>query len=200
MIHWLGHSSIRIDGEKAVVYIDPWEVSGPKADIILITHNHYDHCSPDDIAKLKKEGTVVIASPDCVSKLGKDTVALKVGDKWEVLGVKIEAVPAYNIGKKFHPKENEWNGYIITIDGKRIYHSGDTDRIPEMKNITADTAILAIGGTYTMSAEEAAYACKDMNVQEAIPIHFNKVVGTMSDAETFKKESPVPVRILEVER
>jgi len=113
-------------------------------------------------------------------------------------GVKIEVVPAYNVGKQFHPKGNDWVGYIIDAKGKRIYHAGDSDFIPEMKSIKADIILLPIGGTYTMTPEEAAEAANTINPSIlAVPIHFGEIVGTKADAEKFKALCKCDVKILE---
>lgn len=145
-IHWLGHASVKITGEK-VIYIDPWELKdGDPADIILITHGHHDHCSPEDVVKIQQSGTVIVATSDCRSKLSGDVRTIAPGDSLDVDGTQIEAVHAYNIAKSFHPKSNGWVGYIITVNGTRIYHAGDTDRIPEMDGINADVALLPVGG------------------------------------------------------
>jgi len=187
-IHWLGHDSFRIEGEKTI-YTDPFRLArGGKADVVLVTHEHYDHCSPEDIAKVQGPDTVIVAPPDCAGKLKGNVKTVKPGDKLNIEGVGIEAVPSYNIGKKFHPKEKKWLGYIFTVFGKRIYIAGDTDRIPEMKEIKADIALLPVGGTYTMTAEEAARAALDIKPEVAIPMHWGSIVGTRDDAETFKKE------------
>ena len=192
-IQLTGHAGVRLEAEK-VVYIDPFKIEeDDKADLILITHSHYDHCSIGDIQKLVKPDTVIVTVPDCQSKLS--TVLTKVADvklmepgmQEEIMGINIEAVPAYNIGKEFHPKENNWLGYIVTIGGKCIYHAGDTDLIPEMDGIKADAAMLPIGGTYTMNAEEAAEAANKIGAEVSIPIHYGSIVGTKEDAERFKE-------------
>ncbi len=190
-IDWLGHASVRITSDK-IIYIDPYKIKGDgKADLILITHGHYDHCSIEDIQKITKPTTIIVATTDCSSKFsGKVEVAdvklIEPGQAINISGVSIEAVPAYNPKKQFHPKDNAWVGYIIEVQGKRIYHAGDTDLIPEMKKIKADIALLPIGGKYTMSPEEAAEAANIINPQLAIPIHFGSIIGTKADAEKFK--------------
>lgn len=188
-LHWLGHDSFRIESaDGQVIYIDPWEVRSTekKADLILITHEHYDHCSPDDVKKLSKPGTVILTPPDCGTKLGVPTQAARPGLSGTYAGFTVEMVAAYNIGKEFHQKSKHWVGYIITVDGKRIYHAGDTDIIPEMQGITCDVALLPVGGTYTMSAAEAAKAATIIKAKEYIPMHWGKIVGTRADAEAFK--------------
>ncbi|MCK5732983.1 MAG: MBL fold metallo-hydrolase, partial [Candidatus Latescibacteria bacterium] len=126
-IHWLGHASFRIEGAQ-VIYIDPWKVKdGEKADLILITHSHHDHCSPEDVAKIRKAGTEIVTVADCGSKFPGKVCAVAPGDRVTVHGIPVEAVPAYNIGKAFHPKANGWAGFVITVEGTRIYHAGDTD-------------------------------------------------------------------------
>lgn len=194
-IKWLGHASIRIDAQK-IIYIDPWKIKGgPKADLILISHTHHDHLSPADIRKILKEDTIIVAAGDAAAQLSGDVRALKPGDKVTVQGVTIEAVPAYNIGKPYHPKTNQWIGFILTVEGKTIYYAGDTDFIPEMKEIKADIWILPVGGTYTMTAKEAAYAVNMIRPEAAIPIHCGDLVGTLEDAATFKKLCKTPVEI-----
>jgi len=200
-IHWLGQSSIRISGEK-VVYIDPWKIRKPeKADVVLVTHAHFDHMSPDDIDRVRKPETVVIAPPDCAEKLGKEARPVLPGDTLTVEGVTVEAVPAYNTNKDFHPPANRWVGYVITVGGKRIYHAGDTDFIPEMRNLRdIDVALLPVGGTYTMTAREAAEAANTIEPKVAVPFHYGSVVGARSDAEKFKELCRVPAEILEQEK
>ncbi len=199
-IFWLGHDSFRLKGEK-VVYVDPWKLApgAEKADIVLVTHDHYDHCSNDDIVKISKADTVVIG-PACVTpKCGTQMKVVKPGDKLTVAGVPIEVVPAYNPSKRFHPKTAGHVGYIVTLNGKRIYHTGDSDMIPEMQQIKTDVALLPVSGTYVMTAEEAAEAANLIKPALAIPMHYGDpdVVGSRNDAEQFKKRAKVPVEILE---
>jgi L-ascorbate metabolism protein UlaG (beta-lactamase superfamily) len=198
-IEWLGHDSFRLTGEK-VVYIDPWKLAAdtPKADVILVTHDHYDHFSKDDIAKISKADTIVVA-PQVVADKGNVQQVVKPGDKLTVHGIAIEVVPAYNPNKKFHPKTAGHVGYIVTLNGKRIYHTGDADEIPEMAQIKCDIALLPVSGTYVMTASEAAAVANKLKPALAIPMHYGDpdVVGTRNDAEEFKRRAQVPVEILE---
>lgn len=199
-IFWLGHDSFRLKGEK-VVYIDPWKLApgAEKADVILVTHDHHDHFSQDDIAKISKPDTVVVAPQAVANKLGSKVTVVKPGDKISAAGVPVQVVPAYNPNKQFHPKSAGYVGYIVTLNGKRIYHTGDTDLIPEMAQIKADVALLPVSGTYVMNATEAAEAAKTLKPALAIPMHYGDpdVVGTLADAQQFKKLATVPVEILE---
>lgn len=197
-ITWYGHATIQLSGEK-IVYIDPYEMgqgSYEPADIVLITHDHYDHCSLSDIAKVSKASTVIIAPKNCKGKLKGNVRIIAAGEMLTEQGVQIEAVSAYNVGKTFHPKSAGGVGYIITLRGKRIYQAGDTDFIPEMKAIKADVVILPVGGTYTMTAGEAAKAANTIQPELAIPMHYGTIVGSVTDAETFKRHTNVPVEIL----
>jgi L-ascorbate metabolism protein UlaG (beta-lactamase superfamily) len=199
-IFWLGHDSFRLKGEK-VVYIDPWKLvaGAEKADVILVTHEHYDHFSPDDIAKISTSETIIVAPPSVAAKSNLKIKVVKAGDKITVNGIAIEVVPAYNPNKKFHPKSAGHVGYIVTLNNKRIYHTGDTDEIPEMAQIKCDIALMPVSGTYVMTAREAAQAVNRLKPALAIPMHYGDadVVGTRADAEEFKKLAQVPVEILE---
>ncbi len=184
-IHWLGHDTFKIIGEK-VLYTDPFKIKREdKADIILITHEHYDHCSPEDVRKIQGTDTTIVCTQDCAQKLKGKIKVVKPGDKIIIDGVQIEAVPSYNTNKKFHTKDKGWVGYIFTLMGQRIYIAGDTDYIPEMKSFSADIALLPVSGTYVMTAEEAVKAALDIQPKIAIPMHYNSIVGTTKDARTF---------------
>ena len=185
-IHWLGHDTFKFTSGGKVIYTDPFRLKrDDSADIILITHEHYDHCSPEDVARIQKKNTVIVTVADCAAKLTGNIKIVRPGDALTVEGIAIEAVPAYNIGKKFHPQANKWVGYIFTVGERRIYIAGDTDRIPEMKSIKCDVAMLPVGGTYTMTAEEAAEAAMDIKPKVAVPMHYGTLTGTPDDAKRF---------------
>jgi L-ascorbate metabolism protein UlaG (beta-lactamase superfamily) len=185
-IHWFGHDSFLIDGERRIV-TDPFKLTGgPAADIILITHEHYDHCSPEDVARVQGPGTIILAPADCARKLSGNVKVVRPGDSLTMGGVDIEAVPAYNTNKKFHPKANGWVGYVFTIGGRRIYLAGDTDYIPEMKSIKCDIALLPVSGTYVMTAEEAAQAALDIGPRVAVPMHYGTLSGSAENARRFR--------------
>lgn len=201
-IDFLGHSGFLIKNENGKkIAIDPYNVSDniEKVDYIFITHSHYDHCSIKDISKLVKEGTIIVTSPDSQSKITKienvEMQIIEIGDKLEFGNIKVEALPAYNIGKEFHPKNEGWLGYLIKINGVIIYHAGDTDKIPEMQNLTGYgkhgvefVALLPVSGKYVMDADEAAEVAGLIKPDLVIPMHYGSgVAGTKEDAERFVK-------------
>ena len=200
-LHWLGHDSFRID-HPIVIYIDPLHLPprSPKADLILVSHDHSDHCSPADVESIRSAQTLVVASPSAAAKLQAPVRVLTVGKHMEVSGVRIEGVPAYNVNKKFHPREAGHLGFILSLEGERLYFAGDTDDIPEMGSITCDVALLPVSGVYTMTAEEAARAAGKIRPKLAIPMHYGAgVAGTAEDAERFRQLSSVPVLVLMAE-
>ncbi len=192
---FLGHASFLVKENATTIYIDPYHLIGtlPKADIILITHPHFDHCSQDDVAKILSETTVVVSPSGC--DVGVQSQEILPGQEVALKDAIIRAVPAYNIGKDFHPKENKWVGYVIDIGQYRLYHAGDTDVIPEMENLSVDIALLPIGGTYTMDVPEALDAVKTIKPKLVIPMHFGDIVGTVQDAMNFCQKSTVPCKV-----
>ena len=187
-IKWLGHDGFEIEANGIRLVIDPYQIKSDRsADIILVTHSHFDHCSPDDIDQIQKPSTVIVADPESAGKLSGDIRIVRPGDKLTIKDILIEAVPAYNTNKDFHPKANQWLGYIVTVNGVRIYHAGDTDLIPEMENFIVDIALLPVSGTYVMTAEEAVEAAKRIHPELAIPMHYDSIVGSKKDAEIFKQ-------------
>jgi len=200
-LRWLGHDSFRID-YPLVIYLDPWRITpeNPPADIILISHEHHDHCSPEDVERLRQQGTTIIANPSAASKLEGQVTIMKAGDSLNVKGVQIDAVPAYNLEKPFHPKSAGHVGYILTINGERLYFAGDTDFIPEMRELHCDIALLPVSGIYVMDAVEATQAAEAIRARISIPMHYGAgVAGTIVDAEKFRSLCTVPVILLEAE-
>jgi L-ascorbate metabolism protein UlaG (beta-lactamase superfamily) len=202
-IRWLGHASFLIE-DGIAVYIDPYELPRgvPPGDLVLITHDHRDHFSPGDLNKILKPITVVVSVKSVCDNLptkAKNSRSVAPGDTISVGEATIVAVPAYNIDKAFHPKENGWVGFVIEVEGRSVYHAGDTDLIPEMKDIDADIALLPAGGTYTMNADEAAKAANLIKPQVAIPMHWGAIVGSEEDAKAFKTACKVDALILKDE-
>jgi L-ascorbate metabolism protein UlaG (beta-lactamase superfamily) len=202
-IYWLGHATFKIIFKDKTIYLDPYQIEPAEyADFIFITHAHFDHCSPEDVEKIRQKSTVIIAPPDCTAKFGNNTKTIRPGEDLEVNGIKVHAVPAYNThrfkspGVPFHSKESNWCGFVIDINGVKIYHAGDTDKIPEMKEIKCDIALLPMGGTYTMDAEEAAQAANQIKPDIAVPMHWGSIVGKKDDAQLFSEKTDVEVRIL----
>jgi L-ascorbate metabolism protein UlaG (beta-lactamase superfamily) len=201
-VHWYGHASFRIqDGEKQI-YVDPWKVppTAPLADVVLVTHGHFDHFSPGTIAHLAKGTTRLVAPRDVIAQAQKakelaglrtkpeNLVAVAPGDTVMVHGLQIVAVPAYNVGKQFHPKANQWVGYVIRLNrGEVVYHAGDTDYVPEMAQLHPDVALLPIGGTYTMGPDEAAKAVEVMHPRVVVPMHYGEIVGSSKDVDRLRE-------------
>ncbi len=207
-IHWLGHDAFRIEAGGLMIYIDPYGLKSnlPKADLILATHEHFDHTSPADIAKIMKSDTVIVTIGRAAEKLTGNIRTIKPGEHITVKGIAIRAVPAYNIDKfrspgvPYHPKESGHAGYILAAGGVRIYHAGDTDFIPEMKGLAPDVALLPVTGTYVMTVEEAVRAAAAIKPRVAVPMHVGGPVGSLKSAEEFKARATVPVVILPIEK
>ena len=213
-LKWLGNSGFFINNGKNI-YIDPYMISdkSEKADIILITHSHFDHCSIADLKKITKDGTIILVPADAQSKITslKPKVDMRVvesGEEIEFKNLKVLAFPAYNVHTNFHPKEEGWLGYVLKFDKVVIYHAGDTDIIPEMQKLTGFgsgkefIALLPISGRFVMTAEEAAEAASLIKPSIVVPMHYGSVSGSIEDAHEFKKfceERGINVEILEKE-
>ena len=193
-IEVLYHSSIKINKEKTI-YIDPFKIDKNynDADIIFITHDHYDNYSEEDIDKVINENTTIIIPEELLTKLLRKginknaIITVKPNEKYMVQEIKFGTVPAYNTNKTFHPKENDWIGYIITLDGIRYYIAGDTDITEENRKVKCDVAFVPVGGTYTMDFKEAAQLINEIQPKIAVPIHYGSIVGTEQDATDFIK-------------
>ena len=186
-MHWLGHDTFRLDRASGAIYFDPFELEGDTAPaaLILASHDHYDHCVADDIKKLQGSNTVVVTEGGCAAKLSGQVKVMKPGDTLQVGDVSVKALPAYNTNKNFHPKANNWLGFLVTVDGVSIYHAGDTDHIPEMSGLKPDIALLPVSGTYVMTAKEAVEAAKAIEPKVAVPMHYGAIVGDAGDAQKF---------------
>jgi L-ascorbate metabolism protein UlaG (beta-lactamase superfamily) len=208
-VEWLGHSGFRIRADRTTIYIDPYRVApdATPADLILVTHGHYDHFSPRDIEALSRKETWLIAPAAVAEQAGGRVISIAPGEVVEpefARGVAIRGVAAYNTskrdadGKVFHAREAGWVGYDLNIRGERLYHAGDTDVIPEMDEVSGvDVALLPVSGTYVMTAEEAAEAARRIQPRVAVPMHWGQHIGTKQDAQRFADLTPVPVAIME---
>jgi L-ascorbate metabolism protein UlaG (beta-lactamase superfamily) len=206
-VEWLGHSGFRITAGRRTIYIDPYRVGdGPGADLILITHAHYDHFSPQDVERLSHEGTWLVAPAAVAERVSGQVLSIAPGERLEppAGGIEVAAVAAYNTSKRdgagnvFHPPEAGWVGYDLNVGGERLYHSGDTDVIPEMDSVAGvDVALLPVSGVYVMTPEEAAEAARRIQPRIAVPMHWGEHIGTYEDALAFQRKAPVEVRIME---
>lgn len=193
-IEVLCHSSIKIT-KGVIIYFDPFKIKKEyhDADLIFITHSHYDHFSPEDINKVRKEGTIIIATEDLLDKLltlgftKESIIIVKQNENFNVKDINFKTIPAYNTNKNFHPKENNWVGYLLTLDNTTYYIAGDTDITKENRKVRCDVAFVPIGGTYTMTVEEAAKLINEIKPKIAIPTHYGEIVGDTSDKERFVK-------------
>ncbi len=189
-IHWLGHASFLIEDGEKLIYIDPWKLSlnSPKADLVLVTHPHFDHFSIDDIEMITKGGTIVAGPVEVARKIQSTNLTVEPNKEYQVENLRIETFPAYNLGKEFHPKKEQWVGYLLTLSsGEMIYHTGDTDAVPEIRRVACDVLLLPCGGTYTMNAKDAATLANAMKPKAVIPMHWGDIVGTKADAEEVKR-------------
>ena len=208
-VEWLGHSGFRITVGRQRIYVDPYRVSpgAPKADLILITHGHYDHFSPPDVERLSKPETWLMRPPAVAERARGRVLSVAPGEAIErelLRGVGVAAVAAYNASKRnadgelFHPRDAGWVGYDLNIRGERLYHSGDTDVIPEMDSVSGvDVALLPVSGIYVMTAREAAEAARRIQPRVAVPMHWGEHIGSLQDAHEFADKAPVDVRIME---
>jgi L-ascorbate metabolism protein UlaG (beta-lactamase superfamily) len=202
-IHWLGHDGFRLDVGGKNVYIDPFRLSAaryPRADLVLITHDHHDHYSPEDLQKVVGPATAYVTCQAVVAKgLKGDVHVVAPGDRVSVEGISVEAVRAYNVNKTYHPKAAGYLGFIVDADGTLVYHAGDTDVIPEMSNVHCNVALLPVSGKFVMTADEAVQAVQRIQPDLAIPMHYGAIIGGDPDARHFAEQSPIKTVILEPE-
>ena len=202
-LEWLGHAGFRLRVGGKTVYLDPYRApAGPLADVILITHDHFDHFSPDDVMQLTGERTRIVGPATVTEQIRGPALSVSPEETVELDGIEVTAVAAYNTnkfgsdGKLFHPREAGWVGYLIQAGGLRLYHSGDTDVIPELDQASGvDVALLPVSGTYVMTATEAAEAARRIGPKIAVPMHWGTVIGSRADAEEFAQRAPVEVDV-----
>jgi L-ascorbate metabolism protein UlaG (beta-lactamase superfamily) len=197
-IKWLGHDSFSITSNIKII-TDPYTITTKeKADLILISHNHFDHLSVDDLKNVSTDNTTIVAANECIDMLKgfafKEKIGMLPNQEKTVKGIKIKTIRAYNLDKinpdtkkPFHPKEDNKVGFLFELNGSTIYHTGDTDLIPEMADLKPDIALVPVSGTYVMSANEAAKAVERIKPKIVIPMHFGTIVGTEKDAQDFKQ-------------
>ncbi|CUR50867.1 Zn-dependent hydrolase of the beta-lactamase fold protein [Nitrosotalea devaniterrae] len=197
-IQWLGHDSFSLVGNVKII-IDPYKITKQeKADLILVSHNHFDHLSVDDLKNVSTGNTIIVAATECIDLLKgfafKEKIGISPGQEKTILGIKIKSIPAYNLDKinpdtkkPFHPKEDNKIGFLFELNGITIYHTGDTDLIPDMSDLKPDIALVPVSGTYVMTAQEAAKAIEKIKPKIAIPMHYGVIVGSEKDAHDFKQ-------------
>lgn len=201
-VTWFRQAALRWRDDERTIYIDPWGTGydPPPADLIFITHAHFDHFRPDEIEKLRRAGTKLVAPHDVADELTGDVTAVRPGERHEVAGVSFSTVPAYNTREEalgFHPKANEWVGYVVELGGSSYYHAGDTDHVPELDDVRADVAFLPIGGHFTMDWRAAAGLARAMEPGLAVPIHYGFVICSPADGLRFRDAAaPVPVELI----
>lgn len=196
------HSSVRVQAGSTVIYIDPFALQEAPhdADLVFFTHDHFDHCSPEDVARVSREDTVFVLPQSSLEKTaavtaGRPVIDVRPGDCGEACGLAFEAVPAYNSDKPFHPRGNGWVGYVLTLDGLRLYIAGDTDATAEAALVRCDLAMLPIGGKYTMNAAEAAALANRIRPSVVVPIHYGSVAGSFEDFDRFAAAVDPEIRV-----
>ena len=193
-IEVLCHSSIRFS-KKKIIYFDPFKIEKNynDADVIFITHDHYDHYSEEDIDKVVKGDTIIVVPEDLKTKLlkkglkEKNIITVRPNENYTVKNIEFKTIPAYNVNKQFHPKENAWVGYLLEIEGITYYIAGDTDITEENKKVKCDVAFVPVGGTYTMDCKEAAELINEIKPKVAVPTHYGSIVGSKKDGIRFSK-------------
>lgn len=205
-IECLGHSTIKFNKMGKIIYVDPYNIKEDKhdADIIFVTHSHYDHYSEEDITKIKRDDTRIVVTSDLANNvidfgfMSNDVTIVLPNNKYEVDDIKFSTVNSYNINKQFHPKENNWVGYIIELDGIKYYIAGDTDINEDNQKVKCDVAFVPVGGTYTTTAQEAAEFVNIIKPKVAVPIHYGTIVGSKEDADIFRDnvEENIEVKIM----
>jgi L-ascorbate metabolism protein UlaG (beta-lactamase superfamily) len=210
-ITWFGHDGFMIEDGVENLVIDPFKLThDARADYVLLSHEHFDHCNSEDLKKVLKQDSVVVAIQSCKPELSKvspkEIKTVKPGDKIRVGGFEVKAIPAYNTnkynesGRHFHPKQDGKVGYVVkTRSGVTIYHTGDSDLIPEMENLAPDIVLIPVSGTYVMTVDEAIQAVAKIKPKVAIPMHYGAIVGTLVDAENFQSQANCEVHVLEKE-